>query len=76
MRCLWVGLLLIFLSGSDQPSTPWPILRDRFISEYFALSPAFAAVQGRHEFDGRLPDWSERGSVTLEPYAGLGRFRR
>ena len=27
----------------------------------FRASPPFAVAQGRHEFDGQLPDWSEEG---------------
>ncbi|HZG47458.1 MAG TPA: DUF885 domain-containing protein [Allosphingosinicella sp.] len=29
--------------------------------QYFALDPSFAVYQGRHDFDGRLPDWSQSG---------------
>ena len=25
------------------------------------VNPTFAVIQGKHEFDGRLPDWSEAG---------------
>ncbi|HSN86448.1 MAG TPA: DUF885 family protein, partial [Thermoanaerobaculia bacterium] len=35
---------------------------DRFVESllegYFERNPTFAASAGRHEFDGRLPDWS------------------
>lgn len=31
------------------------------IERHFQLDPAFAVYQGRHDFDGRLPDWSEAG---------------
>jgi uncharacterized protein (DUF885 family) len=34
---------------------------DGFLDGYFALDPAFAVYQGRHDFDGRLPDWSAAG---------------
>jgi hypothetical protein len=38
---------------------------DRFVSEfidsYFEAEPLFAVYQGRHEFDGRFPDWSSAG---------------
>ena len=38
---------------------------DRFVLDYiessFAAHPAFAVVQGRHEYDGILPDWSAKG---------------
>lgn len=32
-----------------------------FENNYFALNPPFAVQQGRHEYDGRLPDWSAAG---------------
>jgi uncharacterized protein (DUF885 family) len=35
--------------------------RDAFLQRYFELDPYFAVYQGRHEFDGQLPDWSEAG---------------
>lgn len=30
----------------------------RFEDGYFAANPSFAVSQGRHEYDGQLPDWS------------------
>ena len=39
----------------------WSRFVTSFLEEYFDLNPAFAAGAGRHEFDGRLPDWSEEG---------------
>ena len=32
-----------------------------FLDEFFAAHPAFAVVAGRHEHDGKLPDWSAEG---------------
>ena len=32
-----------------------------FIEAYFQAEPLFAVYQGRHEFDGQFPDWSEAG---------------
>jgi hypothetical protein len=32
-----------------------------FLETYFAANPLFAVYQGRHEFDGRFPDWSDDG---------------
>src|SRR3546814_18983446 len=32
-----------------------------FLENYFKLNPSFAVYQGRHEFDGQLPDWSNKG---------------
>jgi uncharacterized protein (DUF885 family) len=39
----------------------WPSYMSAFLEEYFEVNPTFAAYQGRHEFDGRLPDWSTTG---------------
>lgn len=39
----------------------WPVFVEQFIEAHLAANPAFAAGQGRHEFDGQLPDWSAAG---------------
>jgi hypothetical protein len=39
----------------------WDGFVDRFLEAHFAANPGFAVYQGRHEFDGKLPDWSEGG---------------
>ena len=39
----------------------WSRFVTSFLGEYFDLNPTFAANAGRHEYDGRLPDWSEDG---------------
>jgi hypothetical protein len=36
----------------------WDRFVRSFLDGYFETHPTFAAGQGRHEFDGRLPDWS------------------
>lgn len=41
--------------------TDWAQFRDRFIATWFKLDPANAVYQGKHEFDGQLPDWSTAG---------------
>ena len=50
---------------SDPASTSSAVVWDEylasFLDDYFALNPTFAVVQGKHEFDGQLPDWSEAG---------------
>ncbi len=40
---------------------PWAAFSDRFVEGYFRLNPTFAVYQGRHEYDGQLPDWSDAG---------------
>ncbi|HET9638025.1 MAG TPA: DUF885 domain-containing protein [Allosphingosinicella sp.] len=48
--------------GRPAASPPaWSAFSQSFIDGYFRNSPAFAAGQGRHEYDGRLPDWSGTG---------------
>jgi len=47
------------LSADD--GTEWGGFVDGFLSGYMPLHPDFAVYQGRHEFDGKLPDWSETG---------------
>ncbi|WP_288016764.1 DUF885 domain-containing protein [Blastomonas sp.] len=60
------------VAPSDQPAasekttgidtaSEWGKFVDTFLTGYFPRNPDFAVYQGRHEFDGRLPDWSEKG---------------
>ncbi len=44
-----------------EQSSEWDVFLAAFLDDYFAINPTFAVYQGRHEFDGQLPDWSERG---------------
>lgn len=39
----------------------WDAFIDREIEAHLAAHPAWAVIQGRHEFDGQLPDWSPEG---------------
>ena len=39
----------------------WGTFRNAFIERGFQLDPSNAVYQGRHDFDGQLPDWSEAG---------------
>lgn len=53
-------------TGGAQTPAPaatngWPGFRDAFVEELFRQDPYFAVYQGRHDFDGRLPDWSAAG---------------
>lgn len=52
---------LLVLAGCSQNNADWTAFENRVIERAFELDPTFAAGQGRHEFDGRLPDWSEEG---------------
>ncbi len=37
----------------------WDAHVAQFLNDYFVAHPDFAVAQGKHEFDGKLPDWSE-----------------
>ncbi|MEQ1619305.1 MAG: DUF885 domain-containing protein [Terricaulis sp.] len=56
-----VAAVMLGLTGCAPGGAAWNQFRDRFIEASFEAEPAFAASQGRHEFDGKLPDWSETG---------------
>src|SRR6202453_5303658 len=45
----------------SQASQQWKQTADGFVQSYFAAQPAFAAQQGKHEYDGQLPDVSAHG---------------
>jgi uncharacterized protein (DUF885 family) len=39
----------------------WDAFVERYIEEHLAAHPQVAVMQGRHEFDGQLPNWSRAG---------------
>jgi uncharacterized protein (DUF885 family) len=39
----------------------WPSFVNNFIEATFKADPAFAVMQGRHEYDGQIPDLSPEG---------------
>lgn len=47
--------------AADSVPAAWSEFVDRYIEDYFATHPGFAVVQGRHEFDGQIQDWSAEG---------------
>ena len=50
------------LANSNPASNAkWDAYVEQFLNDYFTANPNFAVYQGRHEFDGRLPDWSADG---------------
>jgi hypothetical protein len=61
----WLVLTLAATASCDRRETrsgdKWPTFVDGFLETYFAANPLFAAYQGRHEYDGMFPDWSEGG---------------
>jgi hypothetical protein len=47
--------------GPARPAGEWQGFVSSTVEQYFQLDPAFAVYQGRHDFDGKLPDWSAAG---------------
>lgn len=39
----------------------WDAYVNQFLDDYFKANPTFAVYQGKHQYDGKLPDWSEDG---------------
>ena len=46
---------------SSAPFPAWDAYVNDFLNSYFAAHPDVAVSAGRHEFDGKLPDWSAEG---------------
>ena len=68
-------LVLTACNASDNKSATaassaasWTEFRDQFLAGYFPLNPTFAVYQGKHEFDGQLPDWSPAGIEKQAAY--------
>ena len=50
------------LWAAQSPSAQaWDVYTSQFIEATFKARPYFAVWAGRHEFDGKLPDWSATG---------------
>ena len=49
------------VAAPGQPVENWAKLVSDFQEAYFKANPTFAVYQGRHEFDGQLPDWTADG---------------
>jgi Bacterial protein of unknown function (DUF885) len=55
------GLLAACQGGTEKGGGDWNRFVSGFIETYFEANPLFASYQGRHEYDGLFPDWSEAG---------------
>ena len=58
-----LGIALQTDSWAKEPSSAnaWDAYTSQFIEATFKARPYFAVWAGRHEFDGKLPDWSAAG---------------
>ncbi|HEX7859421.1 MAG TPA: DUF885 domain-containing protein [Verrucomicrobiae bacterium] len=66
--CFCVAAVFIALPSSAHAQAKphsrvlsWPAFVSSFIDTYFSHRPDLAVMAGRHEFDGRLPNWSKEG---------------
>ena len=60
------GVILVLVlacrsQGAGLAARDWDKFVSGFSETYFEANPLFAVYQGRHEFDGRFPDWSDAG---------------
>ncbi len=46
----------------------WGGYMETFLDGYFRITPTFAVYQGKHEYDGKLPDWSPEGLTAMIDY--------
>src|SRR6185369_14024913 len=62
-----LAALLFFPGAAGQAAAPtatygqWNAFVEAFINSFFAAHPDKAVRAGRHEYDGKLPDWSRTG---------------
>src|SRR5207344_1354385 len=66
VRCAAVATMMVVfqhhaLAAQPASATSWDGFTTNFIEATFKARPHFAVWAGRHEFDGRLPDWSATG---------------
>ena len=54
--------------GATEANAQWTSFVQSFLDGWFKLDPAFAVYQGKHEFDGQLPDWSNAGLTRQADY--------
>jgi uncharacterized protein (DUF885 family) len=83
-KCLVAAsvLALVMLAGCSREPEPapapvrvavWPEFVESFIEARFKADPYFAVQAGRHDFDGKMPDWS-RAALDSE-VAALRKFQ-
>lgn len=66
MRVLTALAFAILMTGCGRKTAPahsaeWGSYINAFLESTFAANPDLAVYEGRHEFDGKLPDWSPQG---------------
>lgn len=49
------------VANTAKANPAWDSHVEQYLNSYFANNPTIAVYQGKHEYDGKLPDWSEEG---------------
>lgn len=71
LRTAQISLIAMLLAAPALAQTKpgrvisWPAFVERFLDGYFAHRPDLAVMAGRHDFDGRLPNWSREGMALM-----------
>ncbi|WP_187336024.1 DUF885 domain-containing protein [Novosphingopyxis iocasae] len=55
-------------TGTTLDQGKWANFRDAFLTGYFNQYPNFAVYQGKHQYDGMLPDWSPAGLAAQKAF--------
>ena len=71
-------MVFAFVAGyqgslAETRALDWDTFVDHFVENYFVAHPDFAVRAGRHEFDGKLPDWSRVGLAKEAERLGSNR---
>ncbi|MGH8656968.1 MAG: DUF885 family protein, partial [Gammaproteobacteria bacterium] len=74
-RTLFAFVAACQASLAETPATDWDSFVNRFVEDYFVAHPHFGVHAGRHEFDGKLPDWSRDGLEKEAERLGANRER-
>jgi len=61
LGCVAVGRVPVERTPANSSHRTWDQVVSAFTEEFFLINPDRASQAGRHEFDGRLPDWSREG---------------
>jgi uncharacterized protein (DUF885 family) len=70
-----LAALLLALPLPAAAAADWNAFVQEFLDGYFELNPTYGVSAGRHEFDGRLPDWSPAGLATYSTWLAAQRER-
>ena len=78
LNSLIISILLgsmFTMNGCAKNSVEFDVFVNNFIETTFELEPTFGVYMGRHEFDGKLPDWSKAGIMKYIEFLKDSRFK-